>query len=205
MSNKDLENPLLKSIEDVKEIVESDIQRLRTIVDAINTGDVHLDINDKLIFNLNKISFQDRDIEIAVEYLTLILSNIESQKINYNKQVSEELIGVLRHTLSAVKNLENWAMLVNDMNTCNIVDGKKKDPYNEAIQSANTAAGGVVSVLKLLLPNNKISNSMFWIIILFTVFGIAYVINPDIITKFSSTAEKNIGTIKQIQGIKDKK
>jgi len=184
---------LLKSIDDIIDIIESDITRLRTIVDAINTGDTHIDINDRLISNLNNIEFDNRDVEIAIEYLTLILSNIESQKINYNKQVSEELISVLRHTLSAVRNLENCAIDMihhfDKVSPCEI----KKESTNKPL------AGKFGEILSSLLPNNKISNGIFWIVLLFTLFGFTYTYSPELIKAFNSAAYDSATTIKKIK------
>lgn len=191
---------LLKSIDDIKEIIESDITRLRTIVDAINTGDMHIDINDRLISNLNNIDFQDRDVEIAIEYLTLILSNFESQKINYNKQVSEELIGVLRHTLSAVRNLENCAVdMIHHLSTeapCEV------QLANENKTTTVTTGSGFKEVLVSLLPNNKVSNSIFWIVVFFGLFGLTYTYSPSLISAFNSTAYESAKTIKKIKETK---
>lgn len=206
MANRDnIDNQLLKSIDDIKQIIESDIHRLRTIVDAINTGDVHLDINDRLISNLNNIEFDNRDVDIAIEYLTLILSNIESQKINYNKQVSEELIGVLRHTLAAVKNLENVAIdIITHVSVCanHEVDATKAKELGVDIPSPDKTHK-IIELLSNLLPNNKVSNGIFWVVILFSIFGLTYIYSPKTVEAFNETANTSTTAMDAIHKTKD--
>lgn len=102
MNKEDMEKLITASIDNIKD----DKARLNNIINAINSGDLYIDINDRLINKLNGLQFSDPIMGAGIEYLTLILSNLESQKINSTKTVTEELIKILSHNLEMLNYME---------------------------------------------------------------------------------------------------
>lgn len=171
---------LLNNIENISANIKQDEDRLLTIINAINTGDVNLDINDKLLNNLNKISFSDKDNEASRDYIALILSNLESQKLNNTKNVTEEFIKVLSHNL---RTLDSLQLLVSRIKSENIIKDTVKE---EVIKTDNT-----VSAWDRFKPTTAISNIMFYGIVLFIVIFVAIEVDKKT-TNYALKTVKNI-------------
>jgi len=176
---------IIDSIKNTINDISYDKKRLNKIIESINKGDVTIDINDRLINNLNNLEIEDDVIETAFEYLTLILSNLESQKINSTKNVTNEMVVILTHVLNGVRNLEHCALqLTNEIeeHKIKLLEYKEnnnvviKEPTKDNIKKESNKS----DMLKSFLPNNKISNIVVWLmgfilflVILFKIDNIA--------------------------------
>lgn len=179
-------NDIKKFIETAVININSDRMRLQHIINSIDSGDIHLDINDKLLGNLSKIELDNDKVEMAVEYISLILSNIESQKINNRKTVNEELIKILAHNLETLRNLE---LCLNS-----IKNSKNAHTGNESIIDTPPVKKELLSnIIKKILPSNNVSNTIFWVL-LFVIVMFAFQFTPDDVKDVIKTTK----TLKEI-------
>ena len=143
------------SLRDLIEKILEDKTRLRHIINSMTNNDSKRNINDKLIDNLDDLEFEDNNIQNAIEYLTLILSNMETQKIATMKIQNGEMIKILDHILDNVKHMEDIIKTVNNNN--NIISdssvvptGDKKNIFKD-------------TVLPSLTPKTGFANGIFWL------------------------------------------
>ena len=179
-------NDIKKFIETAVININSDKIRLQHIINSIDSGDIHLDINDKLLGNLSKIELDNDKVEMAIEYISLILSNIESQKINNRKSVNEELIKILAHNLETLRNLE---LCLNS-----VKNSKTTHTGNESIVDTPPVKKELLSnIIKKILPSNNVSNTIFWVL-LFVIVMFAFQFTPDDVKDVIKTTK----TLKEI-------
>ena len=143
------------NIDKITHNITNDENRLNNIIDALTSGDLLIDINDKLLNNLSKISHIDPNTESAMDYVALIIANLESQKILSSKNVTEELVKILGHN---IRTLESIKTLM-----CVVEEEFKEEPNKKVKINTNKETPDGSS----LLPNNVFSNTIFYLIIFF--------------------------------------
>ena len=176
---------IIDSIKNTINDIAYDKDRLNKIIEAINKGDVAIDINDRLINSLNKLDVDNDVIQTALEYLTLILSNLESQKINNTKNVTSELIIILNHVLNGVRNLEHCALqLTTEIETHKKLIAKHHgDPDVKKEETKVETKKNNTEIWKSLMPNNKVSNIMLWVMGFILFLVILFKIEPNLTKK----------------------
>jgi len=181
---------LLTNIETISTSIKQDEERLINIINAINSGDVNLDINDKLLDNLNKISFEDKDTESLRDYLGLILSNFESQKLNNSKSIIEEFIKILSHNL---RTLDSIQLFVNRIKTESNVE---ETITMDTVEKPDKKRIDLTS----FQPNTALSNILFYGAILFIIIFSGYEIDRKT-TKDTLNSVNNITHPKRVTGV----
>jgi len=186
-----MENIISGRISDAINAINSDKERLNNIINAINSGNSGDTINDKMINNLTNLDLKnDEDtFEMVIEFLAIILSNIESQKIANTKQITEELVKILSHNLDLLKNLELCIEnFDNKILSCpistNTIDKNKPNNSDEHW------------FMKMFMPKSTIANSIMWIIVFLLVFVAIKSYDSEAVNDFGNITEKILHTTK---------
>jgi len=173
---------ILKHLNNISENIKNDKIRLNNIVNILNTGKNNSDINDKLIETLTNMEFDNTSYSIANEYISIIFTNMQTQKLTYNKEVTEELIKILNHNLSLLDSIENCltTMNVNVDNTPVNIERRIHNVETEFKRRESDIEDTTLKIIiKSLIPTSKISNSLFWLSFVIAILSIAYIIDKD--------------------------
>jgi len=156
--------------EEIKNIIDEKIEKIkldRTLLTnlllTIDSKEKNDNINDQLIDHISNMEFNDDRINEVIEYITLVITNLETQKINNTKKNTEELLKILEHILSTFKSME----------TCLHKLDKPK---------SNTNGGWK--------PNGKIASTVLWVIVLIVVLFGLHKIDDVFYHDIKSTAVK---------------
>jgi len=180
----DINHILINSLEDLIEKVLEDKTRLKHAINSITEDNSKNNINDKLINNLDNLEFEDNNMQNAIEYLTLILSNMETQKITTTKIQDGEMIKILDHILLSVKHVESI------IKTFNIETEKTTDA-----DTASSKSFIKDTLLPNIVPSGAVSNSIMWILILILVLSTIHEVDNSALVatdKTVSTVAKNL-------------
>ena len=166
-----------KSINIASKNAASDKKRLLTIIDAINLGIKKENVNDRLITKLTNKEYDIADVNEVVELLSLILTNIETQKQEQNKQIIDELIRILDHNLEIFEKLEHCVIEINKVLKQHKNEIKEEIKNETNIKTVDSKKSGF-KILDIFRPENKIlmifiSGSMFFVVltVMMLVFG----------------------------------
>lgn len=165
--------------------LQFDKERLHKIVEKLeNKEEMHV-LNRRLVDDLSKINFKDEGVSLAVEFMILIVSNMETQKRIDVKSLIEELAKIIHHNIEFVEEFDTIIQakehqvvdLINQLNELKIAkEQETKRPKRRAFV-AN------------LLPNNKTSNTILWagafVILLVTLYNF----DNSLLTLFKTIAK----------------
>jgi len=150
----------------MKETVErinSDKKRLKVIIDSINSGNKKDNMNDMLIANLSGTDSGDAKMDSAIEYITIILTNMESHKLSTDKDVIDELLIILSHNLDTLKSIEMCFNNIKNKIDCTLKDITASEPTHILNKKID---------LSWLKAKSGLANTILYLIILFIVlFG----------------------------------
>lgn len=172
-----------ETINELLEDIIADKNRITKIIEYLEYGEDKNkeNINDKLIENLNNITISDPDIDSALEYLIIILSNIETQNSNTNKNLLKEIHLIHSHLLHNTKKLKVLVgLIINDDN----IESKPKSTNNK------------YELLKKIMPDNKMANTILWIIILISFVYTLNLVDNNLFNKTIHDTGKIITNIK---------
>lgn len=164
------------SLKDLINKILDDKARLKNAINSIAEANDKYNINDKLINNLDNLEFEDNNMQNAIEYLILILSNIETQKTTANKEQRGELITMLDHILDNVKHMEAI------INTVNEEAKESEDSDNEKDKEFFKD-----TLLPNLVPSGKVSNTIMWVIILVLILTTIHIVDNSALVATDNT------------------
>ena len=172
-------------ITDAAHRISNDKDRLSTIINSINTGVKKDNMNELLIANLTNIEFDHPKMDSAIEYIIIILTNLEARKAANDKGIVEELVINLRHSLDTLKSIE---LVFNALRT-------ELDKYDKKISSSLHPADKLKSVnkhtdLTWLKPKGAAANTIFYITIMFMVLFGMYEYDKTSLKAISNTTVK---------------
>jgi len=170
---------IIKHITDINNNIKNDKDRLSNIINILNTGKDNTTINDKLIDTLTNIEFEDRTLAMANEYISIIFTNIQTQKITYNKEVTEELVKILNHNLSLLDAIERCVAIF-DKNTDKDVPLERRIGVMDTNYKRRVTDDKPKNILSMMIPNNKVSNTLFWASITTVMLTIGYIVDHNI-------------------------
>ena len=161
---------IIKSISQTSEKIKEDKARLLNIVNAINSGVTDDKVNEKLIDNLAKLEYEDENVSDAMEYVSIILSNMRTQKLNQKKGTIDELLKTLEYNLTILRNLEHSVILFNK-DIQGYINKMKDNDSKFTHSKKNKDKGSKKSLIAYLAPKGTIDSILMWLIgLIITVF-----------------------------------
>lgn len=178
---------IIKHLAGISENIRHDKIRLNNIVNVLNTGRDTSDINDKLIDSLANMEFKDPITATANEYISILFANMQTQKLSYNKEVTEEFIKILNHNLDLLDTIEGCieVLSASSPKDMTIVERRLSDVATDYTRRSSDGKvskpnNGIISnIIKTILPSNKVSNIMFWAFMLIIALTTAFVVDSN--------------------------
>lgn len=208
MVNDELKRSITQTAEKIKE----DKTRLLNIINAINSGITDDKVNEKLIDNIVKFDYDNENVSDAMEYISIVLSNMRTQKFSDKKGAIDELLRILEYNLEVLSNLEHAIILLNKVNQISVDDDKivqnnqntNNSPIDNVVEDTllkDPSKGW----LDYLAPKGKVDSTLMWAMVLIITMFILYKIDSDALKEANKVTNVVTGITSVISNSKEDK
>lgn len=208
MVNDELKRSITQTAEKIKE----DKTRLLNIINAINSGITDDKVNEKLIDNIVKFDYDNENVSDAMEYISIVLSNMRTQKFSDKKGAIDELLRILEYNLEVLSNLEHAIILLNKVNQISVDDDKivqnnqntNNSPIDNVVEDTllkDPSKGW----LDYLAPKGKVDSTLMWAMVLIITMFILYKIDSDALKEANKVTNVVTGITSAISNSKEDK
>lgn len=208
MVNDELKRSITQTAEKIKE----DKTRLLNIINAINSGITDDKVNEKLIDNIVKFDYDNENVSDAMEYISIVLSNMRTQKFSDKKGAIDELLRILEYNLEVLSNLEHAIILLNKVNQISVNDDKivqnnqntNNSPIDNVVEDTllkDSSKGW----LDYLAPKGKVDSTLMWAMVLIITMFILYKIDSDALKEANKVTNVVTGITSAISNSKEDK
>lgn len=208
MVNDELKRSITQTAEKIKE----DKTRLLNIINAINSGITDDKVNEKLIDNIVKFDYDNENVSDAMEYISIVLSNMRTQKFSDKKGAIDELLRILEYNLEVLSNLEHAIILLNKVNQISVDDDKivqnNQNTNNSAINNVvedTLLKDPSKGWLDYLAPKGKVDSTLMWAMVLIITMFILYKIDSDALKEANKVTNVVTGITSAISNSKEDK